>query len=414
MSLFLFLAGAASHAWQMMFMALVLLLLPAVSLAMAYRSLTGVTVTREAPPVLWTHQPNHTILKVRVNGLWPRLGVIVQERDRRLEAEPVVFDLYPGRVNEVEHIITPLLRGVYMSPPVELIAYDPMGLAPVKRVVPADGELVVCPTPEPVPELIMSGTEHTLSVSSRATITKGGIDPHGVREYVPGDPLRRMHWKTVARTGALHVVEYDEPRSHSVTLVLDGYYGSQYGDEIDNTFEYLVRAVASYARQVVDQRASVRLVCTNGEALRTRSGKSREHLMYLLRLLAEVQPTGKTRLAAALWGHQALASSRSSVYMFTSDTDPALIDAAAHLTARGGRVAIIWADPTAVMGPSVGRDGDKSVGAVVQEARGFLERLAGSGLPAWRVHQTEEGLLALEPVSGRTIHGRRYETSRRT
>ena len=43
----------------------------------------------------------------------------------------------------------------------------------------------------------------------------------GVRDYVPGDPVRRVHWPTTARRGDLVVKEVEEPGAPQLVVVLD-------------------------------------------------------------------------------------------------------------------------------------------------------------------------------------------------
>ena len=43
----------------------------------------------------------------------------------------------------------------------------------------------------------------------------------GVRDYVPGDPVRRVHWPTTARRGDLVVKEVEEPGAPRLVVVLD-------------------------------------------------------------------------------------------------------------------------------------------------------------------------------------------------
>jgi uncharacterized protein (DUF58 family) len=43
----------------------------------------------------------------------------------------------------------------------------------------------------------------------------------GVRDYLPGDPVRRVHWPTTARRGDLVVKEVEEPGAPRLVIVLD-------------------------------------------------------------------------------------------------------------------------------------------------------------------------------------------------
>jgi uncharacterized protein (DUF58 family) len=43
----------------------------------------------------------------------------------------------------------------------------------------------------------------------------------GAREYVPGDPVKLVHWPATARTGTLMVKELDAPHRPGLVLIVD-------------------------------------------------------------------------------------------------------------------------------------------------------------------------------------------------
>ncbi|WP_117209197.1 DUF58 domain-containing protein [Allorhizocola rhizosphaerae] len=75
-------------------------------------------------------------------------------------------------------------------------------------------------------------------------IARGGTDIVGMRDYLPGDDLRRLHWATSARVGRLMVREDADPSRGRVTLLLDD-RASAYASPAD--FEEAVDAAASIA-----------------------------------------------------------------------------------------------------------------------------------------------------------------------
>ena len=85
---------------------------------------------------------------------------------------------------------------------------DPFGLFTRKKAYPADETLVVLPmtvnisTFPPPAGLLPGGKMIRLKTMD--------VTPHaaGVREYVPGDPMKRMHWKSTARRGHFMVKEF--------------------------------------------------------------------------------------------------------------------------------------------------------------------------------------------------------------
>lgn len=112
-------------------------------------------------------------------------------------------------------------RGAYTLGPTTLISGDPLGLFLSKRQVPASESLLVLPLILPIADF-----------PSPAGLLPGGkaipqkaieITPHasGVREYVTGDPIKRIHWPTTARRGKLMVKEFEQDPQAEIWLFLD-------------------------------------------------------------------------------------------------------------------------------------------------------------------------------------------------
>jgi uncharacterized protein (DUF58 family) len=109
------------------------------------------------------------------------------------------------------------------------------------------------------------------------------ITPHasGVREYITGDPMKRIHWPTSIRRDQLMVKEFEQDPQSEVWLFMDTHRGvhfSRQGEEavppVDDLFllrrrqiklspsslEYAVSITASLAHYFLEQRRAVGLV----------------------------------------------------------------------------------------------------------------------------------------------------------
>jgi uncharacterized protein (DUF58 family) len=126
------------------------------------------------------------------------------------------------------------------------------------------------------------------------------VDPDGVRQYVPGDPLRRMHWKSTARTGKLNVIEFEESHALNVVMAIDLARDSVVGEGRQSTLEYLVTAAASIAQLAVRQGASVRLVSGDTPDPADFAGRGSEHLFLVLSSLARAEANQPESLGSRL------------------------------------------------------------------------------------------------------------------
>jgi uncharacterized protein (DUF58 family) len=123
-----------------------------------------------------------------------------------------------------------------------------------------------------------------LSGTHAARVTGVGVEPVGVREYRPGDPLRHVNWRVSARRGDLHVTEQRPERNAEVVLFLDTYVDR--GPEGATNLDIAVRAAAGIAEHYIGSMDRVGVVGFGGvlrwltaDAGRVQMHRILEHLM---------------------------------------------------------------------------------------------------------------------------------------
>jgi uncharacterized protein (DUF58 family) len=129
------------------------------------------------------------------------------------------------------------------------------------------------------------GRSRSLEGAETDRVPFGSTTFHALREYVPGDDLRHIHWRSSAKIGTLMVREHVDTSLPQLTLVLDTSASSH--DEAH--FEEAVEAAASVAAAAGAARFPVKLMTTGGRSLGAR-GTSTE-TPGLLDLLTEVHLT---------------------------------------------------------------------------------------------------------------------------
>ncbi len=113
-----------------------------------------------------------------------------------------------------------LARGVLQVGPATAIRSDPLGL--LHRPVRWGGarELFVRPAMVHVPTL-GAGQVRDLEGTPSDRVSMSDLAFHALREYVPGDDLRHVHWRSSARAGELLVRQYHDTRRNHATVVVD-------------------------------------------------------------------------------------------------------------------------------------------------------------------------------------------------
>ncbi|MDX8032019.1 DUF58 domain-containing protein [Lentzea sp. BCCO 10_0856] len=178
-------------------------------------------------------------------------------------------------------------RGRYLIPPVELGHSDPLRL--LHRGQSRGSELVVHVYPRVHPlAMIASGGPQDAEGPTNSSAPLGGAAFHSLREYVPGDDWRRIHWGATARTGtvmARQVVVPDEPRQLVVLDTSAAPYSTA-------SFEDAVRIAASFCVAAESTGLPFRL--------RTTAAVERESARTALEFLSTVDKDATGRGLAAL------------------------------------------------------------------------------------------------------------------
>ena len=114
-------------------------------------------------------------------------------------------------------------RGYYPAPLLRISTTFPLGLARAWSVVDLNMHCLVYPKPIPFQmEEFTSGS----GGSDDSTISrKGNEDFHGIREYVPGDPLKQVAWKSLAKGQGMQVKEFVDYVDSRIWLDWDMFYG---------------------------------------------------------------------------------------------------------------------------------------------------------------------------------------------
>jgi uncharacterized protein (DUF58 family) len=113
-------------------------------------------------------------------------------------------------------------RGVLDTVLVELRSAHALALVDWRRKVhvPLPAPIEVGPHPEHVP--FRSRRSSARVTTDVLTAARSGAElTRGVREYVPGDPVRLLHWPATARAGTPMVRELDGPQRPRLVVVAD-------------------------------------------------------------------------------------------------------------------------------------------------------------------------------------------------
>ncbi|MFN8097049.1 MAG: DUF58 domain-containing protein [Dermatophilaceae bacterium] len=150
----------------------------------------------------------------------------------------------------------------------------------------------------------------------RTLFTGAGLDFRELREYVPGDDLRRIDWNVTARMDAPYVRQYAEDRELTAWFVLDRSGSMRFGPQGRGKEEVLIEFTATLARLLTRGGNRIgALLSDGGRPAPVPSGSGRLHVLRLVHRLQQPHATAPvpTDLAALLAASSGMILQRSLV-----------------------------------------------------------------------------------------------------
>jgi uncharacterized protein (DUF58 family) len=187
----------------------------------------------------------HGTIEVRNTARRPSVPFTAVER---IDGESIALEvgaLAPGGRLALSYPVTGRRRGHIPLGPLTMERRDPFGLFRRAKRQTGDGVLWVRPRVHPMramPVGVVLDYDGRVDEHARA----GTITFSSLRDYVPGDDPRQIHWRSTARLGSMVVRERMDTTEPTTTVVLDVRSGVYGGD----SFEHAVEVAASAVRAV--------------------------------------------------------------------------------------------------------------------------------------------------------------------
>ncbi|MFC9559689.1 DUF58 domain-containing protein [Agromyces sp. NPDC056965] len=187
-------------------------------------------------------------------------GVQLELPVGRRIVERVLPGLPRGGVFDEQFAIPTERRGVVPVGPARTVRADPIGLMRREYVWSETAELHVHPRTVPI-NALSTGFIRDLEGTPTRDLTASDIAFHALREYLPGDDRRFIHWRSSAKTGTFMVRQFEETRRSRLMVLLDLDPGA-YVDAAE--FELAVSAAASVGARAIRDARTVSFVVSGG------------------------------------------------------------------------------------------------------------------------------------------------------
>lgn len=316
------------------------------------RALQALKIRRDFNQRIFLGEKIRVLLEIENPSLLPAVWLQITDSFSVTLATPGFFQrvtsVGPKSSVRFEYELEGRRRGYYPIGPARLYSGDLFGVAAIQQRQLAVDYLTVYPRIIPLNQLILPSRSPMGTLRHHQPIFEDPTRIMGKRNYVSGDSLRRVDWKSTASTGRLQVKLY-EPSIALETVILLNMYQPDYlfRTRVDAS-ELGIVVAASLANWITGRRQSVGLL-TNGidplngdqTPMPVPPRRGRAHLMRVLDVLARVQLGETYPLVQLLRRETVNLSWGTTLILITPQVDEELFDALFQARRAGLNMVLI-------------------------------------------------------------------------
>lgn len=220
----------------------------------------------------------------RVFGYYRWLWLIHKKQPATAKAVALPA-LHPNSETEIVIQITPSHRGVVRLTGITIARPDPLGFFHACKTVFLPQSVLILPKRYDLPPIGLPGTRRYQTGGVALASSIGDSEEFiSLRDYRSGDPLRKIHWKSWAKTGRPVVKEYQDEFFVRHALILDTFETSAHSQLLEEA----VSVAASFACDIQTQESLLDLMFVGTEAYCFTAGRGLAHTDKMLEILAAV------------------------------------------------------------------------------------------------------------------------------
>ena len=185
------------------------------------------------------------------------------------------------------------------------------------------------------------GTDHSRYLGS-------GIEYVQSRRYMPGDPVRAVDWRVTARTGRVHVKEFEAPKRMPAWLLLDTSASMTVSSTLRSKYSLALHLAGGLALACLERVSPVGLLGAGEQDIRIEPSLSKHQVMQWLVKLRKFRYDEATSLGRSVTQLQASLKHRTLVIVLSDLHDTTAVDALKLMGQVHDVVVIQLQDPAEV------------------------------------------------------------------
>jgi uncharacterized protein (DUF58 family) len=286
-----------------------------------------------------------------------------------------------------------ILRGRYHLGPLEVRSGDPLGIYQMRRKIDIVNTLLVYPATYDLRSFPAPAAHLPDGDAMRRRTHHVTTNAAGVRDYVHGDSINRIHWPSSARRQRLMVKEFELDPAADIYVALDLNARAQAGaidwEALDqaaqtdaaivvppSTEEYGVIAAATSVRYFLNQGREVGLIVQGAHRHTLSAERGDRQLNKIFETLAVIRADGELPFGRVLAAECVSLPRGMTLIAISASLDPEWASAVQSLVRNGLRVVAILIDSA-----TFGAPGQSAEMLRALEASGAVVRVIRCGEP---------------------------------
>ncbi len=288
----------------------------------------------------------------------------------------IVTELKAGEEMVIEYILSCPVRGDAEIGPIHLRYKDPLALYFTEWIEDKRAKVTILPRIEEISKVYIRPkyTRNWLGNIQSGSMGSG-TEFFALREYLPGDTMKRINWKATARHMYPVTNEFEGENSGDVIIVVDAERDSNLGTVELNTNNVSVRAAASLASSILADRNRVGLVVLGDYLDWLYPAFGREQFHRVMDVLARPTEGGVWHIEEAKWVINRFFPRKTMVIIISPLIDSRIVETVMDLWRGNHEVMVVSPSPVELEKMAEGIEDGISESILNLERQNIIDRI---------------------------------------